>query len=111
MKNDQREQETAVELITAAALAAVFLLYLTGIFYEGIAMLLGGLVLLASGVYQTSRHWHVSLLTWILGVIFTLGGIGLRVYLVGRIRIAWVPILLLLIAAYLVWSWWRRHRR
>jgi hypothetical protein len=47
--------------------------------------------------------------TWILGVILTLGGLGLRLFLVGVIRINWLPIALLAVAAYLVWNWWRRR--
>ena len=31
-------------------------------------MLLGGVILLGSGVYQTSKGWHVSLVTWVLGL-------------------------------------------
>jgi hypothetical protein len=102
-------RETSIELITAGLLALTFVLFLIGIFHESIAMLLGGLILLGSGVYQTRKGWHVSLVTWILGLILLLGGIGLRVYLVGVLHISWVPIALLLVALYLVWSWWRKR--
>jgi hypothetical protein len=102
-------RETSIELITAGLLALTFVLFLIGIFHESIAMLLGGLILLGSGVYQTRKGWHVSLVTWILGLILFLGGIGLRFYLVGVLHINWVPIALLLVAAYLIWSWW--HKR
>jgi len=102
-------RETMIELITAGLLAMVFVLFLFRVFNESIAMLLGGLILLASGGYQTSKGWHVSLVTWILGLILLLGGIGLRVYLVGVLHISWVPIALLLVALYLVWSWWRKR--
>jgi hypothetical protein len=102
-------REANVELMTAGALALVFLLYLAGTFGQEIAMLIGGLVLLGSGAYQTNQGWHVSLVTWILGVILALGGLGLRLFLVGVIRINWLPIALLAVAAYLVWNWWRRR--
>ncbi|MBI1259224.1 MAG: hypothetical protein GC204_17290 [Chloroflexi bacterium] len=103
-------RETTIELITAALLAVIFVLFMLRIFNEGIAMLLGGVILLGSGAYQTSRGWHVSLVTWILGLILALGGIGLRFYLVGVLRINWIPIALLLVALYLVWNWWRKRR-
>ncbi len=102
-------RETFAELVTAGLLVLVFVLYGISIFTQGIAMLLGGVVLLGSGVYQTSKGWHVSLLTWVLGLVLTLGGIGLRVFLVGRIRIAWLPIILLLIAVVYAWNWWRKR--
>jgi len=102
-------RETTIELITASLLMAIIVLYLLGVVAEGIAMLLGGVTLLGSGAYQTSRGWHVSLITWILGIILTLAGLGLRLFLVGVIRINWVPIALLLVAVYLVWNWWRKR--
>jgi len=102
-------RETHIELVTAALLALTFLLFLLRIFNDSIAMLIGGLILLGSGGYQTSQGWHVSLVTWILGLILLLGGIGLRVYLVGVLHINWIPIALLLVAIYLVWSWWRKR--
>src|SRR5690606_37980477 len=103
-------REATAELITAALLALVFVLYLLGVLTQGIAMLLGGLTLLGSGIYQTRHGWHVSLYTWIVGALLTLGGIGLRVFLVGRIRINWLPLALLIVAAFLVWDWWRKRR-
>lgn len=96
-------------MITAALLVAIFALFLLQMLGQGVAMLLGGLTLLGSGIYQTSRGWHVSLLTWVLGGVLTLGGIGLRVFLVGRIRINWLPIILLAIAVIYGWNWWRKR--
>lgn len=102
-------RETIVELITAGLLVLVFVLYLLGALQQSVAMLLGGLVLLGSGGYQTSKGWRVSLLTWVLGVVLTLGGIGLRIFLVSRLRINWLPIVLLLIAVVYAWHWWSKH--
>lgn len=102
-------RETITELITAGLLALIFLLYLIGVLNQGVAMLLGGVTLLGSGAYQTSKGWPVSLLTWIVGIVLTLGGIGLRVFLVGVIRINWLPIVLLLIAGVYAWNWWRKR--
>ena len=103
-------RETTIELITAGLLALTFVLFLLRILPDSIAMLVGGAILLGSGAYQTSKGWHVSLVTWILGLILLLGGIGLRVYLIAALRINWVPIALLLVALYLVWNWWRKRR-
>ncbi len=102
-------RETVVELITAGLLALIVLFYLIGALNQGVAMLLGGVTLLGSGVYQTRNGWHVSLLTWILGLVLMLGGIGLRVFLVGVIRINWLPLILLLIAVVYAWNWWRKR--
>ncbi len=103
------ERETYVELATAGLLVLTFLAFLARILPEGFAMLVGGVILLGSGVYQTSKGWPVSLITWILGLILFFAGLGLRLFLVSTIRINWVPIALLLVAAYFVWSWW--HKR
>ena len=105
--NDSRE--TLVELMTAGLLVVTFFLYLIGVLTQGIAMLAGGLILLGSGAYQTSKGWHVSLLTWILGAILTLAGLGLRLFLVGVMRINWLPVALLLVAVVYVWNWWRKR--
>ncbi len=102
-------RETTIELITAGLLALTFVLFLLNILPDGIAMLVGGVILLGSGAYQTRKGWHVSLVTWILGLILLLGGIGLRISLVGRVQIRWIPIALLVVAVYLVWSWWRKR--
>ena len=102
-------RETMIELLTAVLLVGVFILYLIGTLHEGIAMLIGGLILLGSGAYQTSKGWHVSLVTWILGLILTLGGLGLRLFLVGVMHINWVPLALILVALYLIWSWWSKR--
>ena len=95
-------REAFVELVTAGLLALTFVIYLLFPFGQGIAMLVGGLILLGSGAYQTSKGWHVSPFTWVVGIILTLGGLGLRLFLVGTIRINWLPIALLLVAACLV---------
>ncbi len=102
-------RETLVELITAGLLVLIVSCFLIGVLHQGIAMLLGGADAAGSGVYQTSKGWHVSLLTWIVGLVLTLGGIGLRVFLVGVIRINWLPIILLLIAVVYAWNWWRKR--
>jgi hypothetical protein len=107
MIRDQREP--LIELATAALLVLVFLLYLSRLVPQSLALLLGGVILLGSGVYQTSKGWHVSLLTWVLGLILTLGGLGLRLFLVGVIRIDWLPVALLLVAALWLWNWWRKR--
>ncbi len=103
------ERETFIELATATLLGMIFMFWLAGRLPQSFAMLLGGLILLGSGVYQSRRGWHVSLVTWVLGIVLTLGGLGLRLFLVSVVRINWIPMALLLIALYLVWSWW--HRR
>lgn len=107
MIRDQRE--TFIELATAALLVLVFLLYLSRLVPQSLALLLGGVILLGSGVYQVGKGWHVSLLTWVLGLILTLGGLGLRLFLVGVIRIDWLPVALLLVAALWLWNWWRKR--
>lgn len=104
-------RETYVELATAALLVVTFLLYLLRMLPQSFALLLGGLILLGSGIYQTSKGWRVSLLTWVLGLILTLGGLGLRLFLVGVIRIDWLPVALLLVAALWLWNWWQKRGR
>ncbi len=102
-------RETFIELITAALLVIVFGLYLTRSLHQSTAMLFGGLILLGSGIYQTSKGWHVSLVTWILGLILTFGGLGMRVFVGAFFNINWVPLALIVVAAYLIWSWWRKR--
>ncbi|MFZ4814478.1 MAG: hypothetical protein ACOYL5_08085 [Phototrophicaceae bacterium] len=92
--------ETRVELFTIALLMAVLAVFLFGNIANSLAMLAAGLVLLGSGVYQTTRGWHVSLITWILGIVFSLSGLGLRLYLVGTMNIDFVALTLIGLAVY-----------
>ncbi len=96
------QQETFVEVLTAALLLIVLALFLFGNVNEPLAMLAGGVILLGSGVYQTSRGWHVSLITWITGIVLTLGGIGVRLFLVSVLQINWVAVALVIIAGWLI---------
>ncbi len=103
------KQETTVEAITAGLLVIVFALFLLSNITDSLAMLAGGLVLLGSALYQSRRGWHVSLTTWLLAFVLIFGGLGLRLFLVGVLRINWIAIALLLIGAYIVWQNFRRR--
>lgn len=72
---EKRQQETTIEVITTS------LLILGGI-RDALAMTFGGLVLLGSGISQSRKGWHVSLLTCILELELWLGGIGVRMFLI-----------------------------
>jgi hypothetical protein len=109
MQTSKDSREATVELITAALLVGVFILFAIGNIREPLAMLAGGLILLGSGVYQTTRGWHVSLITWILGVILFLGGIGVRLFLVSILQINWVFIAVGVVALYLIFSFLGRR--
>ncbi|GEM_PF-980295 len=101
-------RETQAEIITAGLLMITLAVFAFGIIEEGWAMLAGGLVLLGSSVYQTSKGWHVGLLTWIVGIVLTLGGIGVRLFLVAAVQINFVAVTLIVIGVYLVVSHLRR---
>ncbi len=107
MKNQVDPKEAQAELITGALLVVVIALLMLGDVGNGFAMLAAGLVLLGSGVYQTQRGWHVSLITWLLVVTLTLGGLGVRLYLVSYMRINFVAITLIAIGAYMFYSVFR----
>ncbi|MFN8529561.1 MAG: hypothetical protein U0670_13190 [Anaerolineae bacterium] len=95
-------RESVAEMVTAGLLMIVFALFLLGGITEPLAMLAGGVILLGSGIYQTTRGWHVSLITWILGLILALGGIGVRMFLVTFVQINWVAIALLAVGGWLL---------
>lgn len=101
MKQKQ-SNETTIEVITAGLLVVIFGLLLLGNISEPLAMTFGGFILLGSGIYQSRKGWHVSLLTWILGLIFLFGGIGVRMFLVTYLQINWIAIALILVGGYLV---------
>ena len=103
-------EEAKVELITAVLMIAVFALFLLFRLDESLAMLAGGLILLGSGAYQSSKRWHVAVTTWILGLILFFGGLGVRMFLVTYLQINWVAIGLLAVGAYLLYQWWPRSR-
>lgn len=111
----KREQvnmaEAQVEMITAGLLVVIFALYWLGNLREPLAMTLGGLILLGSGVYQSRRGWHVAITTWLLGLILFFGGIGVRMFLVTYLRINWVALGLLLVGGYIIWENIFKRRR
>ncbi len=96
------DAELRVEMVTAAllVLAGAFFL-LTGNLFDPLGLFVIGVILLGSAVYQTRRGWHVSLTTWALGVLLTLGGLGLKVFVVAVLRVNWLAIGLIAIA-----GWW-----
>lgn len=100
---DEALREARVEMMTAGLLVLLGALYWFAGLREPLAMTLGGLILLGSGIYQTSRGWHVALTTWLLGLILFFGGIGVRVAVVAYLRIQWVPIALALVGGYIIW--------
>lgn len=110
MRGTANSDEARVELYTALLVIVLFVLFLMGRISDPLAMLVGGVVLLGSGVYQTLRGWHVSLLTWIVGGLLFLGGIGLRVFLVAYLPINIVSVGLALVAVYAALRLFARRR-
>lgn len=102
--NQNEIQETKVEALTAGLVVIVFALFMLGLFSDSVAMVFGGLILLGSGLYQSRKGWHVSITTWILGLILLFGGIGLRLFLVAFLEINWVAIGLALVGGYLIFQ-------
>ena len=99
MKSDaeiRAENLTFGLLVVAAGIFAF-----TGRIFDPFALLIIGLILLGSAVYQTRQGWHVSLTTWGLAILLTLGGLGLKVFLVAVLRVNWLAIGLVLIG-----GWW-----
>jgi hypothetical protein len=97
-------QETQIEMITAGVLVILLALFLLTNISDSLVMTLAGVVLLGSGMYQSSRGWHVAMTTWLLAVVLVLGGIGVRLFLVATLAINWVAIALVLIGAYILWN-------
>lgn len=96
------ESETLVEVFTGMALvAAAALFFFMGRLFDPLSLLVLGGILLVSAIYQTSRGWHVALSTWVLGAIFALAGLGLKVFVVAVLRVNWLAIALFVLAA-----WW-----
>ena len=104
-------RESTVELATGGLLILVFALFLLGDISSPLMMMVGGIVLLGSGYYQKQRGWHVSWLTWIVGVILLLGGLGMRIFLVSVLQINWVAIALLLVVGYVAWGVFSRRKQ
>lgn len=105
----EETREAKVETITAALLMLLFAVFLLSNVGDSLVMTLAGVVLLGSGIYQTTRGWHVSLVTWLLGLVFLLGGIGVRVFLVAWLQINWVAIALAAIGLWLLVTNLRRR--
>lgn len=108
--DSQDAQETSVEAMTAGLVILIFAAHLFGFMPVHIAMTLGGLVLIGSGLYQSRKGWHVSVTTWLLGIVLLFGGIGVRVFLVAFMEINWVAISLALIGGYMIWRNFMRRR-
>lgn len=93
-------EEARIEIMVAGLIMIVLGAFLFGNLSDTLAMLVSGVILLGSAIYQSSRGWHVSIITWSLGVVLTLGGLGLRVFLVGVMNINFVALTLVIIGIY-----------
>lgn len=102
--NKEKFQETRVEMMTLGLLVVILAAFLLGNLQEPLAMSLGGIVLLGSGFYQSSRGWHVAVTTWLLGVILLFGGLGVRMFLVTFLQINWVALGLILVGGLIIWQ-------
>jgi uncharacterized membrane protein YjjP (DUF1212 family) len=73
MAGRKSKQELRVERITWFALVAIFIV--ANLIPEdtaipnGVTPLLGGIVLIFSGIYQYSHKWRVNFTTWIAGTL------------------------------------------
>lgn len=111
MDTQTSHTETLVEMFTGVALvAAAAVFFFTGRLFDPLSMLVLGGILLASGIYQTSRGWHVAATTWLLGIVLALGGLGLKVFVVSVLRVNWLAIALILIAAWWVYNTLLKNR-
>ena len=100
--NTDASAELRVEMITAALLVvAVGVFLLRGDLFDPLGLLVVGAILLGSAIYQTRRGWPVSLITWALGVLLTLGGLGLKLFLVAFMQVNYIALGLLAIG-----GWW-----
>lgn len=102
-------REARVELITAVLCIVVFILFLLNRINDPTAMLLGGGLLLGSGIYQSMRGWPVAVTTWIAGLILFFGGLGMRLFLVAYMEINYVLIGLAILGIYLFWMVFMRR--
>ncbi len=107
------QQINPEEVKVEAMATGIILVLLAGWFFldqlgGNIPFLLAGLVLLGSAIYQTRKSWHVSLLTWVLGVVLTAWGIGVRVFLVSFLQVNYLAVTLLLLGVYLLYNNRRR---
>lgn len=100
--------EARIEVITAGMLMLVMGAFLFGGLSNTLAMLFAGITLLGSGFYQSSKGWHVGIATWILGVVLTLGGLGMRVFLVSVMQLNFVALTLIILGGYFLLRGLRR---
>jgi hypothetical protein len=110
MRSTVNADEARVEMYTALLVILLFILFLLGRISDPLAMFVGGVILLGSGVYQTLRGWHVALTTWVVGILLFLGGIGVRMFVVAYLPINFVGVGLALAALYFVSRLFTRHR-
>lgn len=101
----RRDGELNIELLTGVLMIIVLVLALIKRIDDGLAMGIGGLILIGSALYQSRQGWHVSWVTWAVGILLLLGGIGVNVFLVAHLRINYVAVGLVIIGGYLLWRW------
>ncbi len=99
------DAETLVEVLTGVGLVAVAaVFYFLGRLFDPLVLLIFGVILLLSAALQTLRGWHVFRTTWLLGGLFTLTGLLLKVFVGATLRVNWLAIALILLAI-----WWVYH--
>jgi len=101
-KNDAEFRVEAATLALVVLAAGLFLLLVW--LFDPLSLLVIGLIVLGSAVYQTQHGWHVSLTTWVLGGLLTLGGLGLKVFLVAVLQVNWLAIGLVVIGGWMLYQ-------
>ncbi|MEP7287292.1 MAG: hypothetical protein ABI947_16170 [Chloroflexota bacterium] len=76
-RRERRSEERQVEMVSFGAIIVIFAITLLfpGKFSPAWISVIGGGILVASGVYQSQRHWRVNPMTWIGGILLLLAGI------------------------------------
>ena len=68
-RRERRAEERKIELASFAALILLFVVGMMISFPPVWLAFVGGTILLASAIYQTQRHWRVTAMTWIGGIV------------------------------------------
>lgn len=100
----KEDQEKQIEAVTMGLVVVVMSLLLLGNIQRPFALTVAGGIILASNVIQAQRGMQVGVITWGVGLLLLMSGIGVRGTVYFNRSIDWAELALLLVGIHFLFK-------